>query len=222
MASKSKRRRRVLGASCILAALIIAASSFAWFTSKDEVTNRLTADANYGVSIVESFTPPANWVPGQQVNKDVYAVNTGNVAAFVEEDVAGKLNVTFENYVSSFGVNATDVEYVKVTDDEKTSLEAGGYLIWTDTTEPIGEKNVKRTADNNTTSGNYWKPTQTGFYIFRRAITDNINTTAPENEKYKLEDYSYIAVGYQSADGTQFCIEKNQDFGYQLLIPNQI
>ena len=50
MASKSKRRRKVLGASCILAALIIAGSSFAWFTSKDEVANRLTATADYGVS----------------------------------------------------------------------------------------------------------------------------------------------------------------------------
>ena len=83
MASKSKRRRKVLGASCILAALIIAGSSFAWFTSKDEVTNRLSANADYGVSIVESFAPPENWLPGQEVNKDVYAVNTGNVAAFV-------------------------------------------------------------------------------------------------------------------------------------------
>ena len=71
MASKSKKRRRVLGASCILAALIVASSSFAWFTSKDEVTNRLSANADYGVSIVESFAPPENWLPGQQINKDV-------------------------------------------------------------------------------------------------------------------------------------------------------
>ena len=62
MASKAKRRRKVLGASCILAALIIAGSSFAWFTSKDEVTNRLSANADYDVSIVESFAPPAKWV----------------------------------------------------------------------------------------------------------------------------------------------------------------
>ena len=58
------------------AAMIIAGSTFAWFTSKDEVTNRLTANSDYGVSIVESFAPPANWLPGQTVNKDVYAVNT--------------------------------------------------------------------------------------------------------------------------------------------------
>ena len=96
MASKSKRRGRVFRASCILAALIIAGSSFAWFTSKDEVTNRLSANADYDVSIVESYAPPKNWLPGQEVNKDVYAVNTGTVDAFVEETVSGILTVTKE------------------------------------------------------------------------------------------------------------------------------
>lgn len=93
MASKSKRRRRVLGASCILAALIVAGSSFAWFTSKDEVTNRLTANANYGVAIAEDFTPPANWLPGQQINKDAGVVNTGNIDAFVRMYMQGEMSI---------------------------------------------------------------------------------------------------------------------------------
>lgn len=93
MASNSKKRRRVLGASCILAALIIASSSFAWFTSKDEVTNRLTATADYGVSIAEDFTPPANWIPGQKIDKNVAVVNTGNVDAFVRTWLEGEMNL---------------------------------------------------------------------------------------------------------------------------------
>jgi len=96
MASNSKKRRRVLGASCILAALIIASSSFAWFTSKDEVTNRLSASANYGVSIAEDFTPPENWLPGQKVDKNVGVVNTGNVDAFVRTWLEGEMNVLAE------------------------------------------------------------------------------------------------------------------------------
>ena len=58
-------------------------TTFAWFTSKDEVTNRLSASADYNVSIVEDFTPPEDLVPGQTINKDVCAVNTGNVDALV-------------------------------------------------------------------------------------------------------------------------------------------
>ena len=80
---KSAREKRILVASLIVAAVMIGGSTFAWFTSKDEVTNRLSANAKYDVSIAEDFQPPENWVPGQQINKDVSAVNTGNVDAFV-------------------------------------------------------------------------------------------------------------------------------------------
>ena len=56
----------------------------------------MSASADYGVSIVESFAPPANWLPGQEVNKDTYAVNTGSVAAYVRNDVSGVLTITKE------------------------------------------------------------------------------------------------------------------------------
>ena len=155
MASNSKRRRRVLGASCILAALIIAGSSFAWFTSKDEVTNRLTATANYGVSVVEDFTPPEDLIPGQKVNKDVSAVNTGNVGAYVrlgllndlqlnvdsagaeiestakvlpnltEGDKTVELNLTAIDAIPQGANNAVD----KVPNSVST-IQAGGTLVW--------------------------------------------------------------------------------------------
>ena len=105
MASKSKRRGRVFRASCILAALIIAGSSFAWFTSTDEVTNRLSANADYDVSIVESYAPPKNWLPGQNVNKDVYALNTGSIGAYVNEDVSSVLTYTVEHKLESVNIN---------------------------------------------------------------------------------------------------------------------
>ena len=89
----SKEKRVLIGALCV-AAVMVAGSTFAWFTSKDEVTNRLSAQADFGVKIVESFAPPKNMLPGQEVNKDVYAVNTGSIDAFVTEKVEGVLNYT--------------------------------------------------------------------------------------------------------------------------------
>ncbi len=55
---KSAKEKRILVASIIVAATIVAGSTFAWFTSKDEVTNRLSASAKYDVSIAEDFQPP--------------------------------------------------------------------------------------------------------------------------------------------------------------------
>lgn len=93
---KSAKEKKVLIGSVVVAAAIVAGSTFAWFSSKDEVTNRLTASADYNVSIVEDFQPPKEWIPGQTVNKDVAAVNTGNVDAFVRMWLGGTMRVLKE------------------------------------------------------------------------------------------------------------------------------
>ncbi len=90
---KSSLQRRVLAASVILSLLIVVGGTFAWFTSYDEVVNKLTAVHNYGVSITEDFTAPENWLPGQAVNKDVQAVNTGNVDALVRMALTSRMEV---------------------------------------------------------------------------------------------------------------------------------
>ncbi len=205
MASKSKKRRRVLGASCILAALIIAGSSFAWFTSSDEVTNRLSANADYDVSIVESFAPPKNWLPGENVNKDVYALNTGTIGAFVNEDVSGVLSYTAVHKVAT-----READCVKLTEDEVDSVKAGAYLAGAfdpttgkalddgDPTDPQLDPapggiyeyfNNGKGTDPKTTDD--FTPTKSGLYFFRRSIgveTDGANKGA---ETFKYEGYYF-------------------------------
>jgi len=137
--------------------ILFACTTFAWFTSKDEVTNRLSANADYGVRIVESFAPPANWIPGQEVNKDVYATNTGSIASYVREDVSGVLTITKEEAVETGNGKAVEwkadkdenegtvtlraaaageksltfADFVELSEDEKyLSVEAGSYLAY--------------------------------------------------------------------------------------------
>ena len=112
----------------------------------------MSANADYGVKIVESFTPPKMWVPGQEVDKDVYATNTGSIPTFVREDVSATLTRTIEKTVDatnetnpiglwSDGVYtppavATDAttqfeHFVELTEKEKYySVEAGSYLAY--------------------------------------------------------------------------------------------
>jgi alternate signal-mediated exported protein len=205
MASNSKKRRRVLGVSCILAALIIASSSFAWFTSKDEVTNRLTANSDYGVSIVESFTPPENLLPGQEVNKDVYAVNTGNIDAFVKENIKGVLNYTYESKVNTWDKDCVKLTLEQAaaiegatTEDGFKTMEAGGYLAWTDTSLATGPLYSGRTQDLETP----WYPTETGVYIFRRSIGGT-----NDNPTFTYAGYYFVkgsaAVGTEGEEGYQ-------------------
>ena len=48
---KNTRERRVLTGALVVAGVMIAGSTFAWFTLEDEVTNRLTASADYNVDL---------------------------------------------------------------------------------------------------------------------------------------------------------------------------
>lgn len=193
MASNSKKRRRVLRVSCILAALIIAGSSFAWFTSKDEVTNRLSANADYDVSIVESYAPPKNWLPGQEINKDVYAVNTGNIAAFVNEDVSGVMNVTYEvasdTFVQTSAVKLDDTEIAETEIDGVTAKEVGAFLAYTTSSTPTGYVVSSRQQDALT---GRFVPTEEGVYIFRRSIDVGTDGT----ETYTYDGYYFDGRNY--------------------------
>jgi len=211
MASKSKKRRRVLGASCILAALIIAGSSFAWFTSSDEVTNRLSANADYDVRIVESFAPPKNFLPGQEVNKDVYAVNTGTIGAFVKETVSGVMTITRETKVPSADFSTEKANLTKLTAAERYVMEAGSYLALkpaTAITLELGDKIVSM-IPNGTDLDKYttadvltdFAPTENGLYVFRRSIKvadDTDKTETFEYEGYYYEDGDFYKVELES------------------------
>ena len=161
----NKKDKKVLIGALGIASVIAAGSTFAWFTSSDEVTNRLTAAADYGVSITETFTPPEEWLPGQEINKDVSAVNTGNIDAYVRLDLKHALQGTQlgDGIAYTTGTEPTLTNAVELTDAERKLLQAGGYLAYTDAT------GVEAGPINNSNS---FTPTVKGLYIFRRQITD--------------------------------------------------
>lgn len=117
---KSSREKRVLIASLCIAAAVMAGSTFAWFTSKDEVTNRLSANASYDVSIAEDFTPPEEWVPGQTIDKNVGVVNTGNTDAFVRAWLEGEMRLLSQS-TSALGTSSAP-ETTAVTDAKLIDL----------------------------------------------------------------------------------------------------
>jgi len=168
----NKKDKKVLIGALGIASVIAAGSTFAWFTSSDEVTNRLTAAADYGVSIVEDFTPPEDWLPGQKINKDVSAVNTGNVDAYVRLGILNDLQLNIKGSGVSVNSDATtlpaapdgealvELNFTAIdavpqgannakdkVANQVSTLQAGGTLVWT----PDGP--VSPTDAQNTSSG---------------------------------------------------------------------
>jgi predicted ribosomally synthesized peptide with SipW-like signal peptide len=132
MRKNNKKDRRILVGAIAVAGVTAAGSTFAWFTSKDEVTNRLSASADYNVAIAEDFTPPEQWTPGQEINKDVSAVNTGNVDAFVRVGLLHDATLTVKDTgVAVSGFAAADkTKLVELkTSASDTNTPAGGNAV---------------------------------------------------------------------------------------------
>ena len=177
---QSAKQKKILVASILLAGMIAAGGTFAWFTSKDEVTNKLTASNNYGVSIVEDFTPPSDWVPGQVVNKDVAVTNTGNVDAFVKVSLANTLDLTTITSGEAFDATHTD-SYIKLSGtDEVKALQAGGRVVCIAGNATSDSEEIK--------DGTDFKPTESGLYVFER--DSKVDGTA---RTYTYAGYYYYA-----------------------------
>lgn len=163
--AENKKNKKVLVASAILAAMIVASSSFAWFTSKDEVVNRLTAENKYAVTVTEDFAPPENWIPGQVVKKEAGAINTGNIDAFVKLTLSNEMALTTYDTPEAFTAENVS-KYVTLSADEVKSLQAGGRLACKAGTT-VAE------ADKRTGTGFVPTASEAGLYIFERVTAYN-------------------------------------------------
>ncbi|HCA56005.1 MAG TPA: hypothetical protein DEO95_11145, partial [Ruminococcaceae bacterium] len=167
---------------------------------KDEVTNRLTASANYGVSAIENYVPPKQFTPGQTVKKEEAVVNTGSIDAFVKQKITGDMKVSVEVPT----VTAPDKDtgatqnYLELDSQERFgTYEAGSTLAWA----PDGSKYrqgdkmkdggliIDYGIDGTTATNNDFNPDKTGLYIFRRAIVKNDNNEATN---YEYVGYYYV------------------------------
>ncbi|MEE5993626.1 MAG: BsaA family SipW-dependent biofilm matrix protein [Oscillospiraceae bacterium] len=165
---KNTREKRALVGALCTAAVIVAGSTFAWFTSSDEVTNRLTASANYGVSLVEDFTPPEDMVPGQEVNKDVSAVNTGSIDAVVRTWIGNKIN------------------YTRIGSKDATSA------LTTGTTDYFTDGNTVNSVARTTATAQASAPGGYPTYLYTKYVFDTAKVTADSGtELIKLNAHEY-------------------------------
>ncbi len=93
-----KKNKKLMGGLAVAMSLVlIASASFAWFTSKDEKVNHFETKqiTDGSVTLVEIFTPPTDWKPGQEVIKNVSAANVSESDALVRisfEEILKKLS----------------------------------------------------------------------------------------------------------------------------------
>ncbi|GGD03009.1 BsaA family SipW-dependent biofilm matrix protein [Enterococcus wangshanyuanii] len=91
-----KNKKKWLVAASTFAAMAALLGTFAWFTSQDSATNHFEGEiAGNDTEILETFTPPKDWKPGQDINKDVAVLNSGNYDSMIRvsfQELVTKLN----------------------------------------------------------------------------------------------------------------------------------
>lgn len=212
MKNSKKNETRVLIASLSIAAVAVAGATFAWFTSKDEVTNRLSASANYDVSIAEDFQPPEDWIPGQEINKDVSAVNTGNVDAFVRMWLGGQMRLLKEDAAPSVdATTATATSGVAaVTDADKVALgltySKDGKYYKTLSTDKIANPNdlAHPGVGNETADPASGENQAAGFSEVQSVQAGGVLVYAPDKAKYRwtLEQATEMTIYTSDTDTT--------------------
>lgn len=189
--NQKSKERKLLVATLALAALIVGGSTFAWFTSTDLVTNKLSSTGGLRVVATESFDRPDNWTPEVTVKKEVGALNAGNIDAFVRlglpKTQAMVTRLSDGETVDFNAINEATLKDAKeITREEAIALQAGAYLVFSKNALVVNSQ--EQTIDSSTL------PNETGLYIFRRKEgTETVNGVTKTT--YEYSGYVYDETG---------------------------
>lgn len=124
---KMSRKKKLMAVGTTVTAIaLVASSSFAWFTTSTSAKNRLQT-ADFNPAIVEDFTPPTEWKPGETVNKDASITNMGTGDALVRVRLEEVLRLLEDNGQTGRELDLKIYEAGKANNFD--NAEAGGNNI---------------------------------------------------------------------------------------------
>lgn len=120
-----RNKKKIAIGAVALSAVLVAAGTFAWFTTTDKVENIFDMD-NFDVVITEDFDPSdVPLVPGTDITKEVGVSNNGNVDVLVRV----KLEETLSLLQMETDAEGGTVDKIKVVyETEGNKAETDGYV----------------------------------------------------------------------------------------------
>ena len=122
-----KNKKKIALGAGALAVVMVAAGTFAWFTTTDKVENVFGMD-NFDVTITEAFDKddPIPLVPGTDVTKEVGVTNSGNVPVIVRVKLEETLSLLQMETGADPGDAVDKIKVVYETTADRTKEE--GYV----------------------------------------------------------------------------------------------
>lgn len=175
------KKKITLGVSIALALVLTLSATFAWFTATDTRVNHFetsdTPAAN--VELLEVFEEPEDWLPGQEITKQVAVVNTGESPALTR--------VYFEEVLSLIKPYAdSTAKYAGAEGQTPALFNAGAYDSW--------ETLSRATAGANT--GVKLAADYAGLVV--KAISTTTGTGSAARTSYEFVAYAPISISAPS------------------------
>lgn len=209
-----KNKKKIALGATALAAVLVAAGTFAWFTTTDKVENIFDMD-NFDVVITEDFDPSdVPLVPGTDITKEVGVSNNGNVDVLVRVKLEETLSLlqmetdaeggTVDKIKVVYDVSADKTEtegYVPaaISDEMIAAYGTQGYSSYT-TNVPQGITVLRKTTKNDGENQNG----NTVYSYLAYKVVEATETTPAYNHLVKLTP----VIGNGSAEQPQsFTVE---------------
>lgn len=203
-----KNKKITIMIAAVVVTVGIVGGTLAWFTSSDSIVNNFTT-GEVKEKIEENFTEPENWLPGDEVNKDVWVNNTGKSDAFIRvwfevkvENLDGNLDVMPANKIEE-NIELKFTDFVTGSNPKWMADGEDSIVENTYTTpkyyysEIVSSKEVtERILDSVTlknTAGNEWINKK----ILVTAYSDAIQTANKAYESWEINNQEIIAL-YES------------------------
>lgn len=123
------KNKKPLIALFVLLLIGLVGGTFAFFTSTKTFDNVFKiSNGGYNVTIEEDFTPPDPWLPGQEVSKDVYVTNTGNVNIVAR---AKYTEIWSKTSLTGKLADGSSVAQINFTSGSHWKLHTDGYYYYT-------------------------------------------------------------------------------------------
>ena len=180
-----KNKKKIALGATALAVVMVAAGTFAWFSTTDKTAPNIFGMDNFDVTITEAFDKPdVPLIPGTDVTKEVGVTNSGNVPAVVRVKLDEALALLEQDTAN--GVDKLKVEYA----DNATAKGAQVPVLISQKMIDAYKAVENDYKDFTTTSyGNL-----TGITVLRKTSsgTDKANTDKANTDKANTV-YSYLA-----------------------------
>lgn len=215
-----KNKKKWVALATSLAAIAALAATFAWFTTTDSAKNHFEGDiTGNDVEVVENFTPPTDWKPGQKVNKDVAVLNSGDYKSLIRvsfEELTKKLmnpdavlssdpavlngKTKDEVYLTPFKLDETSGAWTDAQVAPKTLVVDSGDYAGTYTLK-AKEQQVTTAAGTTYRYASYWDNGTAQYYAKTGAYSRaSDGTITPANTEFKYVDLTYNDVAKNWTD----------------------